>query len=136
MQEPSIGLVWICIPIIFQRLCPSYHLTGPPNKSVQNTNTVLRVYEWWILLCLGMCGYIRVYMGMLRRTSGKVVNQKILELKYWKSGRVSDWKSRNLEKFQSGQVEQLDRQTDRGRGWHLSRFSTFHNSHFSNFPHL
>ena len=52
-------------------------------------------------------------MGMLRRTSGKVVNQKILELENWKSGRVSDWKSRNLEKFQSGQVEQLDRQTDR-----------------------
>ena len=43
--------------------------------------------------------------------SGKLGNSKIENCKI---GRVSDWKSGNLEKFKSGQVEQLDRQTDRG----------------------
>ena len=69
------GLVWICIPILFQRLCPSYHLTGatPPLKSVQNSKTV-QTAIW--MVDITMYGYIGVCNGIY---GYKNVNKRKIE---------------------------------------------------------
>ena len=88
-----------------------------------------------------MYGYIRVCMGMLRWTSGKVVNQEILKLKIVKLeecliGKVGIWKSSKVDKWNSWTDRRTEGQSDicLCPTCSLLRFSTFHNSHFSNFP--